>query len=225
MIKPIKGTFKTFFDYVDVKGHNDKEFDPNQITNMKTDDKILYLTFDTCPTNSVDYDIVNWLIKNQIQSTIFLNIEWYKNNKNKDLSFLKNDLFTIGGHGFQHIRPMRQNYEEQKRDILQCVDFIKNELDIDIKFYRSPYGRPNEDTINILNELNIKFVSWSGYIFDKTQINHSKPNETSIGYIKKYTMPGDIWIMHINKEGINTFETLKKAFDIVTNKGYQFVKL
>ena len=30
MIKPIKGTFKTFQDYVKVIGHNDKELDPKQ---------------------------------------------------------------------------------------------------------------------------------------------------------------------------------------------------
>ena len=92
MFKGIKGEFKTFHNFIKIKGHGEKEIDPNQITNIKTAEKCLYLTFDTCPTSEVDFEIVDFLIHNLIESTIFLNASWYYKNKHQNLSFLKNPL-------------------------------------------------------------------------------------------------------------------------------------
>jgi peptidoglycan/xylan/chitin deacetylase (PgdA/CDA1 family) len=125
MNRPIKGSFKTFREYIKITGHNDKELDPKQFTRIKSNDRVLYLTFDTCPTDEVDYQIINWLIDNKIPSTIFLNIKWMMKNEDKDLSFLSNDLFEIGGHGFDHRRPTTQNIGEQRRDINRCIKTIK----------------------------------------------------------------------------------------------------
>lgn len=225
-IKPIKGTFKSFFDYIRVKGHNEKEFDPNQIQKIDTKgEKILYLTFDTCPTDEVDFEIINWLIDNKIKSTIFLNVEWYERNYEKGLQFLESDLFSIGGHGHQHIRPARQNFDEQFKDISSCIDFIRRELRVNLKWYRSPYGKPNEDTINILKNFGIKFASWRGYVFDKTAPGLPDPNELSKNYIENYTQSGDIWVFHINGEGIKTFEVLKNSYNWAVKNGYRFEKL
>ena len=222
---PIKGTFQSFKDYIKIKGHGDKELDPNQIQRIETEDRVLYLTFDTCPTSEVDTEMVEWLIDNKIPATIFLNVEWFTKNRDKDLSFLKSKQFSIGGHGFKHIRPLRQTESEQEADIHKCINFIKIELDRDVKWYRSPYGKPNEDTINILTELGIQFASWAGHVFDKTDPDLPNPNELSLNYAKRYTRPGDIWIFHINGEGINSLKTLKDIYEWAISNKYQFKKL
>lgn len=225
MNKPIKGSFKTFREYIKITGHNDKELDPKQFTRIKSSDKFLYLTFDTCPTDEVDYQIVNWLVENKIPATIFLNIKWLTRNEGKDLSFLSDDLFSIGGHGYDHKRPTSQNLGEQRRDINRCIKTIKEKYGKEVKWYRSPYGKPNEDTINVLDTNNISYASWAGHIFDKAAPDVNNPNEIALDYMKKYTMSGDIWIFHINKEGENSFETLKKAYDWAIENGYSFKKL
>lgn len=222
---PIKGTFKSFYDYVKITGHNDKEIDPKQYIRINTDEKVLYLTFDTCPTPDCDFEIVNWLLENKIPATIFLNIGWYKENYSKGLQFLENDLFEIGGHGYYHERPMRQSYAEQTADIDACVNFIYNEFRKNVKWYRSPYGKPNEDTISILDSLGIKYASWAGHVFDKAAPEARDPNEASKNYMENFTKPGDIWIFHINKEGQNSFEVLKNAYNWAMREGYRFEKL
>ena len=225
MNRPIKGSFKSFHDYIKITGHNDKELDPSQYTRIKTEEKVLYLTFDTCPTDDVDYQIIDWLVENKIPATIFLNIKWFNKNENKDLSFLKSDQFEIGGHGFDHKRPTRQHFTEQRRDINRCVKFIQTELGREIKWYRAPYGKPNEDTINVLDNRGISYASWAGHIFDKAVPEMENPNERAIEYMENYTIPGDIWIFHINKEGENSFEILKKAYNWAIGRGYRFEKL
>lgn len=225
MFKGIKGEFKTFHNFIKIKGHGEKEIDPNQITNIKTAEKCLYLTFDTCPTSEVDFEIVDFLIGNSIESTIFLNASWYYKNKHQNLDFLKNPLFAIGGHGFLHKRPLNQDYTEQKGDIAACLDFLKLELDIKPKWYRVPYGKPNEDTINIFRENGLKCASWAGHVFDKTDLEGDDVDDKAFFYLKHFTIPGDILIFHINGEGINTLATLKKACNRAYNNGFKFKKL
>lgn len=225
MIKPIKGSFKSFHDYIRIKGHNDKEVDPKQFTRLETDEKILYITFDTCPTNTCDFDIVNWLTKTGVEASIFLNVEWYKINKSKGLDFLNSDKFTIGGHGYQHRRPSRQSFAEQTKDIDACVNFIQNEMNREVKWYRCPFGKPNEDTFNILDPLGIRYASWAGHVFDKTAPGLPDPNELSRQYMKSNTRPGDIWLFHINGEGIESAKILTEAYQWGIENGYQFKKL
>ena len=225
MIKPIKGTFKTFHNYIKITGHGDKELDPKQFTRIDTEEKVLYLTFDTCPTNEVDTDIIDWLIQNKIPATIFLNIEWYKTNKSKNLEFLKSPQFEIGGHGFNHARPSSQDFREQTYDIDSCVNFIENELDRKVKWYRCPYGKPNEDTFNILEPLGIKYASWAGHVFDKSVPELSNPNKVGLAYLAQNTRPGDILVFHINGEGLNSLEILKIAHTWATENGYSFKNL
>ena len=163
--------------------------------------------------------------ENKIPATIFLNIEWYKRNKSQDLSFLRSDQFEIGGHGFEHKRPSRQDLREQTYDIDSCVNFIQNELKRDVKWYRSPYGKPNEDTINILEPLGIRYASWAGHVFDKSVPDLANPNKVALAYLSQSTRPGDILLFHINGEGINTLEILKIAYTWATEQGYSFKKL
>lgn len=226
MIYPIKGQFKTFKNYIKIKGHNSKEVDPREIKNIPSSDKIVYLTFDTCPTDKVDFDIVNFLIDNKIEATIFLNIDWYKRNKEKGLEFLKNPLFSIGGHGYNHMRPFRQSFAEQLKDIESCINFIEKEFNTEVKLYRSPYGTPNEDTFSILDSLSLKFISWAGHIMDRKAENVDYDLEKNLElYAEKYVKTGDVLIFHINLEDENSFLFLKKTYRILKANGFSFKKI
>lgn len=223
---PILGhfkTFKTFKNFIDIKGHNDRFYDPLQIKTLN--DNSIYLTFDTCPTIEVNYDVIEWLQQNKIDHTIFLNAKWYELNSDKDLTFLKSSLCTIGGHGFNHKRAFHMTYDEQYEDISKCKEFIKEKLSLDIKWYRSPWGRPNEDTHKILDINGLKFASWSGFIFDK-QSDESKIDlkESAIDYIKNSIKGGEILIFHINGEGKDTLKLLKETYKLLKND-YTFKKL
>lgn len=220
---PILGHFKTYKNFIDINGHNDRFYDPLQIKSF--DNSCIYLTFDTCPTNKVNYDVVDWLNENKIEHTIFLNAKWYKLNYNKDLSFLKSPLCTIGGHGFNHKRAFHMSYDEQYEDILNCKNFIKDELNINIEWYRSPWGRPNEDTHKILSLFNLQFASWSGFIFDKQSDNSNLDlSKISLDFVKNSVTGGEILIFHINGEGKNTLELLQETYKILKNE-YTFKKL
>ena len=216
--------FLKFGEFQD-KGHNEKDIDARQITRIKTFEKIIYLTFDMCPSSVLDEDIINWLVANKYEATFFICVDWLWKNKDKDLSFIDNPLFTIGGHGFHHVDTLKQSNDEQSADISLACNFWQDRGN-EIKWYRVPYGHPTETTFTELNRRGIKCASWSGPVFDRVATGLKiKPNELARNYIDNNMRRGDLWVMHANGEGIDTFNILKEFTEAIYAKGFEYRKL
>ena len=213
--------FLRFGDYQKVS-NNQKEFDSRQIKRLDVKDSV-FLTFDMCPSDSLATDVIDWLVENKIPATFFVNVRWFLENKStEDISFLKNPLFTIGGHGYDHIDPMKQSDEEQYEDIKAALEFW-NDWDIKIKWYRVPHGHPTEKTFETFNQFGLSCASWSGPVFDKKIKHlHIDPNERARFFIENSLESGDIILMHANGTGINTLEILKELNAKVHSKGYTY---
>ena len=105
------------------KGHNDKEMDSRHIKRIE-EKKVIYLTFDICPSSKLDDDIIDFLKKNQYEASFFVCVDWIEKNKeSSDFSFLNDPLFTIGGHGYKHIDPLKQSNDEQLEDLNKALNY------------------------------------------------------------------------------------------------------
>lgn len=220
----INSAFLKFGDF-QRKGHNDKETDSRHIKNIESSPKSIFLTFDMCPSHQLDTDVINWLIDNKIEASFFMNVKWMDSNYDK-LSFINNPLFTIGGHGYNHIDTLKQSNEEQSADIHKAFYKMNLRLKEPIKWYRVPFGHPTDTTFKVFRELGLKCASWSGPVFDKETAEVKKNNEKEYqSYIDLSLKGGDIVILHANGTGINTLEILKQLDSVVKERGYTFRKL
>ena len=219
-----RSIFLKFGDFLQRKGHADKEMDNRQIKNIKGPNSI-FLTFDFCPTSELDSEVINWLIDNKIKSSLFICVEWIKRNSDKDLSFIDNPLFTIGGHGFNHIDPLEQSDEQQAEDIDKCIKYWK-ERGKELRWYRVPYGHPTDTSMQKFNAWSIKCASWTGPVLDKKAKNLKKDTfEEAIEYLEKYMKPGDLYVAHPNGEGTKTLEIIKEIKNLADSKRIGFDKL
>lgn len=218
-----RSIFLKFGDFIQRKGHMDKEMDSRQIKNLKTNS--IYLTFDFCPTSEIDTGVINWLIDNKIKATLFICAEWMSLNSGKDMSFIDNDLFTIGGHGFKHIDPLEQSDEEQVKDINLALEFWKRNKK-EIRWYRVPYGHPTDPALQLFHKLGIRCASWSGPVLDKKDPSLDKDTyEFSKNYLSKNLKSGDLYVCHANGEGHKTVEILDYIKELTKDKGLSFDKL
>lgn len=218
-----RSTFLRFGDYIQRKGHMDKEMDNRQVKNLGTDS--IYLTFDFCPTKEIDLPVIEWLIDNKIKATFFINAEWMSLNSDKDMSFIDNPLFTIGGHGFKHIDPLEQSDEEQIKDINLALKFWKMNKK-EIKWYRVPYGHPTDAALQKFHKEGIRCASWTGPVLDKKEEKAKKDTyDKAINYLSNFLKAGDIYVCHANGEGHRTVEILEHIKEIVDSKGLSFDKL
>lgn len=80
-------------------------------TKLKTDDRVIALTFDACggkTGSGYDKELIDYLLKEKIPATLFINYRWIKKNQSVFLSLSKNPLFEIANHGSEH-KPLSVN--------------------------------------------------------------------------------------------------------------------
>ena len=72
------------------------------------------------------------------------------------MTFSKNDLFHFGAHTQMHQALATLNYQQQKKEIEESKLFIKQSLQKEVPSFAYPYGNYNNESIEILKQLNYK---------------------------------------------------------------------
>lgn len=206
---------------------------PGVKTRIDTDKKIIALTFDACGSKNDGYDskLINYLIKNNIPATLFINARWIDKYPNYFKKLASNKLFDIENHGFNH-KPCSVNGNsiygiKGTADINELIDEIelnakKIEFLTGIKpvLYRSGTAYYDEIAAKIVNELGYSIAGFD--ILGDAGASYSKDQ------VKKALLsavPGSIIICHMNHPEKQTAEGLIAAVPELKKRGFIFVKL
>ena len=204
------------------------------INNIDTSEREIALTFDACGGeygSGYDKELIDYLIKENIKATLFVNYRWIESNKDTFLELARNPLFEIENHGYSH-RPLSVTENsiyniEGTNSIQEVINEIKlNEkaiyelTGIKTKYFRSGTAYYDEVAINIAEDLGYKIAGYSingdgGATFSKGEVEDSL----------KQSKSGDIVICHFNQPQKETFEGLKDILQTLKNEGYKFVRL
>lgn len=204
------------------------------INNIDTSEREIALTFDACGGeygSGYDEELIDYLIKENIKATLFVNYRWIESNKDTFLELAKNSLFEIENHGYSH-KPLSVTENsiyniEGTNSVEEVINEIKlNEkaiyelTGIKTKYFRSGTAYYDEVAINIAEDLGYKIAGYSingdgGATFSKGEVEDSL----------KQSKSGDIVICHFNQPQKETFEGLKDILPTLKNEGYKFVRL
>lgn len=122
----------------------------------------------------------------------------------------------IGSHAFNHKNLITLSYQEQMQQIKNSVTKIEGITGEKVRYFRPPFGRYNEDTIDVLKELGLIPVMWEISSFD--WVNKVTP-ENIITNVVDYTMDGSIILLHETKQ---TVTILSSLIDGLREKGFEF---
>ena len=206
---------------------------PGVKTKLVTDDNVLALTLDACgsKTDSYDAKLINYLIKENVQATLFINARWIDKFPDIFDKLAVNPLFEIENHGLMH-RPCSVNEKSVygingTKNVGQVVDEVeKNALKIESltgrkpKFYRSGTAYYDEVSAEIVNELGYEIAGFSVL----GDAGASYPAEKVKEALLK-SQPGDIIICHMNHPEKETAEGIIAAVPELKSRGFSFVKL
>lgn len=204
------------------------------INNIDTSEREIALTFDACGGeygSGYDEELIDYLIKENIKATLFVNYRWIESNKDTFLELAKNSLFEIENHGYSH-KPLSvtensiyniegtNSVEEVIKEIKLNEKAIYELTGIKTKYFRSGTAYYDEVAINIAEDLGYKIAGYSingdgGATFSKGEVEDSL----------KQSKSGDIVICHFNQPQKETFEGLKDILSTLKNEGYKFVRL
>lgn len=202
---------------------------------LKTDDKVIALTFDACGgstlSNGFDTDLISYLDQMKIPATLFISGQWINANRDLFLELAANPLFEIANHGYRHLPSSvdgRSAYGIKGTDnMAAAVEEIEDNQRLiesltgkSPAYYRSGTNFYDEITVQIARDMGIQPVGYyvlgdAGATFTRRQVGQALQN----------TKAGSIVIFHFNHPEGFTAEGIHDAIPKLLAQGYKFVKL
>jgi peptidoglycan/xylan/chitin deacetylase (PgdA/CDA1 family) len=201
---------------------------------LDTDEKVIALTLDACGSakgKGVDSRLMEFLIREQIPATLFLNGRWIDANPALFKQLSSNPLFEIANHGIMH-KPASVSGKSVygisgTRNVGEVVEEIElNARKIEAisgvrpKLYRSGTAYYDEVAVQISQNLGHEVAGYSllgdgGATFSAAQVKAA--------LLK--ALPGDIALMHMNHPETGTGEGIIAAIPELKKRGFKFVRM
>lgn len=204
------------------------------VTRIDTQDKVIALTFDACGGGAgMGYDgkLMEYLVREEIPATLFLNGRWIEGNRKLFLELAANPLFEIENHGTLH-KPLsvdgRSVYgirgtsgvDAVVKEIMENAKTIEAVTGRKPKYFRSGTAFYDDVAVKIAWELGMAPVN-----FDVIADGGATFSENQIVSATLRAKPGSILIFHMNHPEKRVAEGVMKAIPLLREKGYRFVLL
>lgn len=201
---------------------------------IKGQEKVIALTFDACGSAhgmAFDKRLTDFLVKEQIAATLFINGRWIEPNRATFDRLAANPLFEIANHGTSH-KPASVNGRSAygingTKNIGELVDEIdQNAVRIETltgkrpRFYRSGTAYYDEVAVKIAGDLHQQVAGFSllgdaGATYSSDQVKQAL----------LAAKPGAIAIFHFNHPESGTAAGLMEALPELKKRGFRFVRL
>jgi len=207
---------------------------PGVRTRLATEDKVIALTFDACGSprgKGVDARLVEFLIREQIPATLFINGRWIDANPALFSQLAANPLFEIANHGTRH-KPLSisgrsmygiagtQNAAEVVEEIELNARKIEALSGVRPKLFRSGTAYYDEIAVLIAEGLGHGVAGYSllgdaGATWSADQVKAALLKATA----------GDIALLHMNHPEAGTGTGIMAAVPELKKRGFRFVRM
>ena len=201
---------------------------------LATDERVLALTLDACGSprgKGVDRHLLDFLTREQIPATLFVNARWIDANPELFRQLAANPLFEIGNHGMWH-KPASINGRsaygiDGTRDMQELVQEIElNARKIEEmsgtrpRYYRSGTAYYDELAVQVANRLGHEVIGFSLLGDAGATLPAAKVTAALLA-----SRPGDIIIAHMNHPEAGTGAGIMAAVPLLKKRGFRFVRL
>ena len=220
--------------YAGVTAENWGEAVPGVRTRLDTKEKVIALTLDACGSargKGVDARLMEFLIREQVPATLFINGRWIDANPELFRQLAANPLFEIANHGMRH-KPASvsgrsiygiggtQNVGEVVEEIELNARKIEAVSGVRPKLYRSGTAYYDEIAVKISQGLGHEVAGYSllgdaGATWSAAQVKAA--------LLK--AVPGDIALLHMNHPEAGTGEGIIAAVPELQRRGFRFVRM
>ena len=194
-----------------------KKFFPHYIWDIKTEEKVLYFTFDDGPHPQITGFVLDQLKIFNAKANFFCVGKNVVTNPEM-FNRISKEGHAIGNHTYNHLNGWKTKNESYLNDITEAAKLISSNL------FRPPYGRITSSQVKCLNYAmgvtNPKVVMWDVLSADfDTGI---KPQQ-ALNNVTKYARPGSIIVCH---DSVRAYPRLEKILPVLleyyTLRGFQF---
>lgn len=185
-------------------------------------DKMMYITFDCGYENGYTPGILDTLKEEEVSAAFFVTQTFIRDNVEL-VKQMKEEGHLVCNHTVTHPSMPGKSVEEQKKEILDCENYMKEAIGYEMDlFFRPPKGEYSQRTLQMAKDLGYTTIFWSMAYLDY-DVNNQPSKEHVIEHFKKYYHPGAIPLMH-NVSCAN-HDALKQIIQNLKKEGYSFGSL
>lgn len=195
--------------------------EPSAIYSVKTDQKVVALTFDISWGEERTNPILDVLEKKGVKkATFFLSSPWAETHPDL-VKRISDDLkFEIGSHGHKHDNYSQLSEDQIRKQISKADTILKKVAGKkEINLIRYPNGDFDKRVLKVAQGLGYTSVQW-----DTDSRDWMNPGVNAI--VKRVVTkahPGDIILLHASDSCRQTHEALPQIIDQLRSQGYEFV--
>ena len=189
-----------------------KWISPSVTWDLRSKEKIIYLTFDDGPTPVVTEKVLDLLDRYDAKATFFCLGRNVERHQEIYKTILERGHAT-GNHTYSHLKGWKTPNGEYLSDIELARQHIPSKL------FRPPYGQIRRSQIRLLRNV-YKIVMWDVMSHDYEQ---RLSKELSLRALLKYIKPGSIVVFHDSVKAWPKLEyILPQILDYFSSKGFEF---
>lgn len=190
-----------------------KFFTKNYINwEIKTNKKVIYLTFDDGPIPEITPKVVEILAEFNAKATFFcVGENAFKHPE--VLQLLIDNNHQIGNHTYNHLNAWKNDKKYYIDNVAKAQEVLNS------PFFRPPYGKFNLKLLKALKK-KYKIITWSVLTGD---FNKKMSSEQCLYNALTYTKQGSIIVFHDSiKASEHLFYVLPRFLKHFTDKGFTF---
>lgn len=186
---------------------------------IKTDEKIISLTFDDGPSSEYSLRILEILKEHQVPAAFFVIGENVEENKAL-LQQIADSGSIIGNHTFYHSNWFDlQSAKNMCDEMQQTHDLVHQLTGKQMNWFRPPYGVTNPNVKKAIERMEYMSIGWNIRSFDTVIRDPAK----LLHRLKRLIKPGAIILLHDTQE--ITTEVLPDFLQFVKEQQYKVIPL
>lgn len=189
------------------------------IYSVKTDKKVVALSFDAAWGNEDTEELISILKKYNIKATFFLVGSWVDKYP-ESVKQLYNAGHEIGNHSNTHPNMPGLSTEKMLEELNTCNKKIEKTIGVSPILFRPPFGDYNNSLIKNVESLGMYTIQWDVDSYDWMEGHTAERIKNDV--LKKVN-PGSIILFH--NAAINTPAALPGIIESLIADGYSFCKI
>lgn len=207
--------------------NNQKQFDSYQTNALawdnKTQEKVLYLTFDCgYEYENLTSQILDTLKEKHVSAAFFCT-QSYLESSSETVSRMINEGHIVGNHSMTHPSNCAALSREQlAKEVLGVHNYLRVNFGYNSKYFRFPTGTYSQNALDLVNSVGYRSVFWS--IAHSDWDPENQPGvDVSFETITSRLHPGAVILLHSTSP--DNVKILGDLIDYAIGQGYEFKTL
>ncbi len=184
----------------------------------KTQEKVLYLTFDCGWENGCTGMILDTLKEKNVPAAFFCTLEHIESEPEL-ISRMIDEGHIVGNHSANHADFAEISRRRMADEILECDNYLREKFGYTSKFFRFPEGAYNESALELVSSMGYTSVFWSCSYAD-WDVENTKGGDYAFETVTSRLHPGAVILLH--SVSPDNALAIGRIIDYARENGYEF---